>query len=87
MNWEIFGLIAGLLTVSAFIPQIIKGYKTKHLGDLSYLLTFFFVVGMSMWLIYGIQMKSIAIIVTNAIAVFFNLVIIGMKYTYERKKD
>jgi MtN3 and saliva related transmembrane protein len=87
MDWEIFGLIAGLITVSAFVPQIIKGYKSKHLGDLSYLLTFFFVVGMSMWIAYGVEKKSFAIILTNSIAVLFNLIIIGMKYTFERKKD
>jgi len=31
MNWEIFGIMAGLITSSGFIPQIIKGYKTKKI--------------------------------------------------------
>ena len=31
LTWEIFGIIAGLITASGFFPQIIKGYRTKRL--------------------------------------------------------
>ena len=34
MNWELFGICAGLITVSGYIPQIIKGYQNKTLEDI-----------------------------------------------------
>jgi len=33
---EIFGLMAGAVTSIGFIPQLIKGYKTKKLDDITY---------------------------------------------------
>ena len=85
MNWELWGFIAGALTLSGFIPQIIKGFQTKSLKDLSYGLNIFMGVGMFMWLIYGIQIQSISVIVSNAIAVGLNILLISMKYIYSKK--
>jgi len=85
MNWEIFGLIAGAITICGFIPQIVKGYKTKKLGDLSYLLNIFISIGMFMWLIYGVHINSPAIIISNAIGLILNIFLILMKYYYSRK--
>ncbi len=85
MNWELFGIIAGIITVSGYVPQIIKGYKTKHLTDLSYFLNILMGVGMVMWLVYGIHLKSIAIIFANILGVSLNLTLILMKYFYSRK--
>lgn len=36
MDWTIVGIIAGLMTSFSFIPQIMKGFKTKSLEGLSY---------------------------------------------------
>ena len=86
MNWEIWGIIAGLITASGFIPQIIKGYRTKRLEDLSYLLNALMGSGMLMWLIYGIQINSISIVVANIIGITLNAILICMKYFYHRKR-
>ena len=87
MNWEIFGLVAGAITVSGFLPQIIKGYKTKSLNDLSYLLNTLICVGMLMWTIYGIVLGSLSIIVANVVGVTLNLTLLIMKYNYSKKKN
>ena len=87
MNWEIFGLVAGAITVSGFLPQIIKGYKTKSLNDLSYLLNTLICVGMLMWIIYGIVFGSLSIIVANVVGVILNLILLIMKYNYSEKKN
>lgn len=87
MNWEIFGLVAGAITVSGFLPQIIKGYKTKSLNDLSYLLSTLIGVGMFMWIIYGIVFGSLSIIVANVVGVTLNLTLLLMKYNYSKNKN
>ncbi len=59
------GLIAGAITSFGFVPQIWKGYKTKHLKDTSYMMNFLLMTGFTMWLIYGINAKDTAIIAAN----------------------
>jgi len=85
MNWEWLGLVAGAFTSSSFLPQIIKGYKTKKLDDLSYMLCFLINIGMIMWLIYGIAISSTAIIVANIFSIAFVSTLIVMKYRYSKK--
>lgn len=85
MNWEVFGLIAGGIAVSSFIPQIIKGYKTKKLEDLSYLLAVFFSIGMLMWVIYGFHIKSLSVTISNFVGLCFSSILLGMKYYYSKK--
>lgn len=87
MNWELFGLAAGAITVFGFVPQIVKGYRTKHLKDLSYLMNGLLGVGMGMWLIYGINKKDIAIIAANIVGVAFNITLILMKYYYSKTSE
>lgn len=87
MNWELFGLAAGAMTISGFIPQIIKGYMTKRLDDLSYLLGILISIGMLMWLFYGIHIKSISLIIANIMGVLFNLTLVFMKYIYSRRSQ
>jgi MtN3 and saliva related transmembrane protein len=85
MNWEIFGIAAGVITISGFIPQIIRGYRTKQLDDLSYFLNIFLIVGMSMWVVYGIQKDSFSVIISNIAGIALNFVLLSMKYLYSKK--
>lgn len=87
MNSEIIGLVAATLTSSAFLPQIIKGYKTKHLKDLSYGLTVLMFIGTGLWLIYGIAKKDIIIIAANITSMAFTLTLILMKYYYGKTAE
>ncbi len=87
MNWDAFGLVAGTITMAGFIPQILKGYKTKHLKDLSYGMNGLLGIGMAMWLVYGINRKDIAIIAANIAGVIFNATLIAMKFHYSRASE
>ena len=33
---ELFGLIAGAVTSMGFLPQLVRGYRTKKLEDVSW---------------------------------------------------
>ncbi len=87
MNWQLWGFVAGAITCLGFLPQIIQGYRTKHLKDLSYMMNGMLVVGMSMWLLYGISQKDIVIIAANIVGVIFNLTLIAMKYYYSKTTE
>ena len=87
MNWQLFGIIAGVFTSFGFVPQIIQGYKTKHLKDLSYLMNGLIGFGMGMWLVYGINRGDAAIIVANTTGVIFNIALLAMKYYYGKTSE
>ncbi|PNX48649.1 MAG: hypothetical protein BV457_03255 [Thermoplasmata archaeon M9B1D] len=79
---EILGLIAGAVTSLGFIPQLIKGYKTKKLEDVSYYMPGILALGMSLWLIYGLVIHALAVIIANAFGIFCCLALIFMKKKY-----
>lgn len=87
MDWNIIGLLAGAITSSGFLPQIYRGYKTKHLGDLSYLMLIFLTVGLSLWLLYGIHLNDVPIILANAAGVICTTTLILMKFKYSNYKN
>ncbi|WP_321311606.1 SemiSWEET transporter [Halarcobacter sp.] len=64
---EILGFIAAILTTTAFIPQVIKVYKTNHTSDLSLLTFLMFTIGVFCWIIYGLILNSYPLIIANII--------------------
>lgn len=79
---EIFGLIAGAVTSLGFIPQLIKGYRTKKLEDISYLMPIVLGIGMTLWLVYGVFQIAWAIIIANGFGIFCCLALVVMKKKY-----
>jgi MtN3 and saliva related transmembrane protein len=79
---EIFGLIAGAITSMGFIPQLVKGYKTKKLEDISYYMPAVLAVGMTMWLIYGYLIEALAVMIANAFGITCCFLLIIMKKMY-----
>jgi MtN3 and saliva related transmembrane protein len=83
-QWTVLGLVAGLMTTVGFVPQIIKGYRSKSMRDVSLIMPIFLAVGMLFWLIYGIWLDSLPLILWNAIAFTLNLIIIWLILRYSR---
>src|SRR5688572_13677456 len=50
---QILGLVAGALTTAAFLPQVIKTWKSRSAKDLSLGMFSLFCLGVAMWLVYG----------------------------------
>lgn len=87
MSADVFtwlGFAAGTVTSIGFLPQLLKGYKTKRLTDVSYWMPLVIAMGMTMWLMYGVLRDDIAIIAANAFGVGCNILLILMKKWYSR---
>ena len=83
MNWTILGLLAGGITSTGFIPQLVRGFRTKKLDDISYYMPLVLVIGMSLWLLYGVIRKDFSIIIANFVGVSCNIVLITLKKIYQ----
>ena len=78
-------ILAGILILSGWVPQIIKGYKTKRLNDVSSYLMVCIFAGAVLWLIYGIEIDDVYVMGVNVAAMFLTMTVLGMKLKYERK--
>jgi MtN3 and saliva related transmembrane protein len=79
---RIIGLIAGLLTTSSLLPQLVRTIKTKSAHDLSLVMYLLFVLGIVGWLIYGIMVKEWPIILANAVTFVMASALIICKIKY-----
>ena len=86
MEWKIVGIIAAICTTSGFIPQIIKGIRTKRLDDISPVMYMLLIVGLSLWLSYGIHIEDMIVIVANAVALAFSIFIVILRFKYMRQR-
>ncbi len=78
----ILGLVAATLTTVAFLPQMIKTWKSKSAKDVSLGMLITFCIGVFLWLIYGIYLQALPIILANLLTLIFNLIILGFKIKY-----
>jgi len=80
---ELVGLIAGICTTVAFLPQIIKILKTKHVKDISLGMYVIMTSGIFLWMVYGILLGRIPIIFANGISFVLCFMVIVAKIRYE----
>ncbi|OGY88052.1 MAG: hypothetical protein A2233_04670 [Candidatus Kerfeldbacteria bacterium RIFOXYA2_FULL_38_24] len=80
MNYvDLLGYVAGILVVSSLLPQTIKSWKTKSTKDLSLLRYIIYVIGIILWLTYGIIIKNGPMLLMNSIALILASSILYLK--------
>jgi MtN3 and saliva related transmembrane protein len=80
---EILGLVAGTITSITFVPQVIKIWQTKSAKDLSIMMLLLLMLGVVLWLIYGLVVMSASIIYTNSMVLLMSLVMMYFKYKFK----
>ncbi|GHN01620.1 sugar transporter SemiSWEET [Cytophagales bacterium WSM2-2] len=83
MNSEIIGLVAGSCTTIAFLPQVIKTWKTRSAKDLSLGMFSFFCFGVLLWLIYGIMVNDVPVISANLITLLLASTLLYFKLRFK----
>ena len=85
MDWiQILGLSAGTITAITFLPQVIKIWQTKSVKDLSLYMLLLLMLGVTMWLFYGILLKNAAIIYTNSAVLLMSFIMLYFKLKYNK---
>ena len=80
----VIGIIAGILILSGWVPQIVKGYRTKKLNDISSYLMVLIFAGAVLWLIYGMALNDVYIMGVNLAAMVLTMIVLSMKLKYEK---
>ena len=80
---EILGLIAATLTTASFVPQVYKVWKEKSTKDISLTMYTVLLLGLLLWLVYGIYHERMAIILANAITAILVAMVLFLKLRYK----
>ena len=78
----LLGLVAATLTTLAFLPQVIKTWRTRSARDISLWMFLMLVAGICLWLTYGILIADIPLIAANVVTLALALVILVFKLRY-----
>ena len=78
----LLGLVAGTITTLAYIPQVVKTYKTKNTKSLSLRMYAFLVFGILLWVVYGFLTGNIPVLIANGITALLagSILIAKIKY-------
>ncbi|MBW4609872.1 MAG: SemiSWEET transporter [Hassallia sp. WJT32-NPBG1] len=76
------GLTAGLLTTIAYLPQLIKTWKSKSASDLSWSMLITLCTGIILWLVYGVYVQDIPLIAANIVTLLLASIILVLKIRY-----
>lgn len=80
----ILATVAGIMILSGWVPQIVKGYRTKKLDDVSKYLMIFVSGGAFLWMVYGIEKNDPYIIGVNVAAIVLTMIVLSMKFRYKK---
>jgi MtN3 and saliva related transmembrane protein len=73
------GLVAGVLTTAAWLPQIARTWRSRSADDLSWPFLLVFSAGVSLWLLYGVLSDDVPVLVANAVTIVLVGLLLGLK--------
>lgn len=76
------GIIAGVLTASSMLPQVIKVLREKKAEEISIVMLLVLISGIGLWIVYGVMKKDMPIIVTNAFSLLVNIVLMILRIKF-----
>lgn len=75
---EIIGIVAGILTTVAHIPQCCTLYKSTNIEhDVSLWTYIILCIGLVLWLVYGYKSRLPSVTVSNFVSLVLTVIIIG----------
>lgn len=85
MDVEIIGFIAAILTTSAFVPQVLKVWKSKSTMGVSVSMYLVMLLGVFLWGVYGYIIESRSIMIANTVTGFLQLMILVLIFKNKNK--
>jgi Uncharacterized conserved protein len=82
---QAIGITAGIFSAISLVPQLTKLIKEKKPQDVSMLMFVTLLVGLALWIVYGIAKQDWPIICTNSFSLLVNTAIIILNTKYKQK--
>lgn len=82
----VLAAIIGVFGALAGVPQILKIHKRKSARDISVATYLIAIISTSVWILYGLELKNVAIILSSVLGLATSLVILVQYNYYARIK-
>ena len=79
---DICGFGGAACTTVAFVPQVIRIWRTRSAVDISAGMYLVFIVGLMLWTAYGVMLVSWPIIVANILTIVLAGAVLWMKWRF-----
>jgi MtN3 and saliva related transmembrane protein len=79
---QAIGFVAATFTAFAFLPQVLKVWRSQSARDLSVSMLLAQGLGVAFWIVYGVAIAALPIIVANAVTLTLTLLLLALKWTY-----
>lgn len=76
---DLVGTLAGILTTVAFVPQVVKTWRSRSTRDISLTMWLVFWLGVAMWLVYGVLLGAWPVIIANAFTLILAGIVLAIK--------
>ncbi|WP_159709807.1 SemiSWEET transporter [Geminicoccus flavidas] len=76
---DLTGYAAALCTTSAYVPQVLRVWRTRSTHDISLKMFIVLVTGVSLWLTYGISTGDWPLVAANSITLILASTILYFK--------
>jgi MtN3 and saliva related transmembrane protein len=83
---EVIGILAGILTSTSMIPQLVKIIKEKNAENVSHFMIIILILGTGLWAYYGVLKKDMPIIITNVFSCTVNAITLFCKFRFTNNK-
>lgn len=76
------GTVAATMTTTAFIPQALQVWRTRHTKDISLGMYVIFTGGVALWAVYGCMIDSWPVMIANVFTLLLAGSVLVMKLRY-----
>lgn len=76
---QAIGFAAAICTSAAYLPQVLRVWRTRRTEDISLGMFLVMTVGLLCWLVYGIAIHDWPIILCNGLALVMTTIILAFK--------
>lgn len=76
---QAIGFVAATLTAFAFLPQVLRTWRTKSTRDLSLVMLLAQGSGVALWIVYGVGTGALPVILANSVTLILTAYLLVMK--------
>ena len=81
----LLGIAAAIGTTGAWLPQIVKTFRTRSANDFSWGYLALFMMGVFLWTMYGVLRHDVVVIVANGVTLLL-VMSVGLVKARERSE-
>ena len=81
---EAIGYAAAAMTTFAYLPQVVKAWRSRSVGDISTGMYVVLNLGLASWLVYGCLIRDLPVILANGVTLVLALAVLAAKIRFGR---